>query len=103
MRHTITPCNSQDALKALYVELLQGPDVAAVSYPGFAAVEESSDADGLIYRDLCAEMKMFVLEDPTPESSISSCCLLDPVLDLIFNTVVLREDATQVSEGLDGF
>ena len=57
--------------------------MAAVSDPGFAAVEEGSDADGLIDRDLCAEIEVFVLEDPTSESPKSSRCLLDPVLDLI--------------------
>ena len=46
--------------------------MAAVGHPGFTAVEEGSDADGLINRDLCVEMKIFVLEDPTPESPKSS-------------------------------
>ena len=73
--------------------------MTAVSYPGFTAVEKGSDADGLVDRDLCAEMEVLVLEDPTPESPKSSRCLLDPVLDFIVNSVVLRENAPQVSEG----
>ena len=44
--------------------------MAAVGHPGFAAVEEGSDADGLI--DLHVEMKIFVLEGLTPESPKSN-------------------------------
>ena len=51
MRHTITLGNSQDALKAVYVEAVQGLDEAAVSYPSFTAVEEGN-ADGLVDADL---------------------------------------------------
>lgn len=40
--------NSQDVLKEAYVEVLQGLDEVAQSYPSFTTVEESGDADGSI-------------------------------------------------------
>ena len=54
VRHSVTPSDSQDALETADVEVFQGLDVAAVSNPGFTAVEEGGDADRLVDADfLC--------------------------------------------------
>ena len=45
------PSDSQDALQTADVEVFQGLDVAAVSNPGFTAVEEGGDADRLVEAD----------------------------------------------------
>lgn len=67
MRHLVTPSNIQDAMKTAYMKLLQGPDVAALSYPGFTAVEEDGDADCLVDTDFCVQINVFVLKDPVPQ------------------------------------
>lgn len=61
MRHTITPGDSQNALKAMNMEVFQELDVAPVSYPSFTALEEGGNADGSVDADLCAEI--LVLKD----------------------------------------
>ncbi len=68
VRHTITSCNSKNALKAAYVEAFQGPDVAAVGHPSFTAIKEGCYAHSLLQNNLCGEMKVLVLEDSAPES-----------------------------------
>lgn len=65
MRYLVTPSNTQDVMKTAYMKLLQGPDVAAVNYPGFIAVEEGGDADCLVDTDFCVQIKVFCSERPS--------------------------------------
>ena len=46
--------------------------MAAVSNPGFTAVEEGGDADCLVDTDFCLKIKVLVLKNPAPESPIGS-------------------------------
>jgi len=71
-RHSVMPSDSQDVLETADVEVFQGPDVVAVSNPGFTAVEEGGDADSLVDADFCVEMKVLILKNPPPEFSKGS-------------------------------
>lgn len=62
MRYMATPSISQDALKAKYVEILQGLHVLAISYLGFTATEQSGNTDSLVDTDFCVQMKVLVLK-----------------------------------------
>ena len=70
--HSVMPGDSQVALQTADVKVFQGLDVAAVSNPGFTAVEEGGDADRLVDTDFCIEMKVLILKNPPPESSKGS-------------------------------
>lgn len=56
VRHSVTPGNPQDALKAADMKLLQRLHMATVGDPGFTAVEKGSDTNGLIDRYFCVKM-----------------------------------------------
>ena len=53
------------------MEMFQGLDVAALGHPSLTAIEKGGDANSMVDTDLCMEMKILVLKDPTTESSKS--------------------------------
>lgn len=96
VRHSVTAGDPQDALKAADMKLFQRLHMVTVGDPSFTAIEKGSDTNGLIDRCFC--VKILVLKDSATESSKGSRYLLDPVLNLIVNTIVFTEYASRVSE-----